>query len=93
MKYKIILYNPKAEFYTMPLALIAIGSYLDASRFEVIIIVGRLEADPMLKISVALSENALCFATTVLTGNIIKDALLVSRKVKEKDEKTGHLLQ
>ncbi len=41
-KYKVILYNPKAEFYTMPLALVAIGSYLD-SRFEVQIIDGRLE--------------------------------------------------
>lgn len=84
MKHKVVLYNPKAEFYTMPLALLAIGSYLNASKFEVIIIDGRLEADPMLKISEALSENALCFATTVLTGNIIKDALSVSRKVKEK---------
>lgn len=79
---KVVLYNPKAEYYTMPLALVAIGSYLDSSRFEVIIIDGRLEKDPLIKIREVLSQNALCFATTVLTGSIIKDALEVSRAVK-----------
>lgn len=80
---KVVLYNPKAEFYTMPLALIAIGSYLDVNQFEVIIIDGRLEKDPFSEILFELSQdNAICFATTVLTGNIIKDALKMSRAVK-----------
>lgn len=32
MKKTVVLYNPYAVFYTMPLALIAIGSYLDADK-------------------------------------------------------------
>lgn len=84
MKHTVVLYNPHAVFYTMPLALIAIGSYLDAEQYNVIIIDGRLEKDPMLKISEALNQNAICFATTVLTGGPIKDALKISRQVKEK---------
>ena len=41
---KIVLYNPKAVFHTMPLALVALGSCLDPERFDVRIIDGRLEA-------------------------------------------------
>lgn len=81
-KHTVILYNPYAEFYTMPLALIAIGSYLDADRYNVIIIDGRIEKDPMVKIRSLLNENLVCFATTVLTGSPIKDALKISRAVK-----------
>lgn len=84
MKHTVVLYNPYAVFYTMPLALIAIGSYLDAEKYNVIIIDGRLEKRPMLKISEALLQNAVCFATTVLTGGPIKDALKISRQVKDK---------
>lgn len=84
MKHTVVLYNPNAVFYTMPLALIAIGSYLDAEQYNIVIIDGRLEKEPMLKISEALQQNAVCFATTVLTGGPIKDALKVSRAVKEK---------
>jgi anaerobic magnesium-protoporphyrin IX monomethyl ester cyclase len=66
----------------MPLALMAIGSYLDAEKYEVVIIDGRLEKDPMLKIKAALKRNPVCFATSVLTGAPIKDALSISKKVK-----------
>ncbi len=83
MKHTVVLYNPYAVFYTMPLALIAIGSYLDATKYNVIIIDGRLEKEPMLKISAALEQGTLCFATTVLTGGPIKDALKISRAVKK----------
>jgi anaerobic magnesium-protoporphyrin IX monomethyl ester cyclase len=79
----VVLYNPKAVFYTMPLALLAIGSYLDPDLYNVIIIDGRLEEDPIKKILSGLS-NAICFAVTVLTGNPIKDALYTSRIVKKK---------
>ena len=42
---KVVLYNPQAVFFTMPLALLAIGSELDPEIYEVVIIDGRLEAD------------------------------------------------
>jgi anaerobic magnesium-protoporphyrin IX monomethyl ester cyclase len=67
----------------MPLALLAIGSYLDQNKYNVLIIDGRLEKDPMLKINEALKQNPVCFATTVLTGGPIKDALKISRAVKK----------
>ena len=40
---KIVLYNPKAVFYDMPLALLAIGSMLDPQHYEVVIIDGRVD--------------------------------------------------
>ncbi|MCC6369578.1 MAG: B12-binding domain-containing radical SAM protein [Bacteroidia bacterium] len=83
MKHTVILYNPDAVFYTMPLALLAIGSYLDAEKYNVVIVDGRLEKDPMRKINEALKQNPVCFATTVLTGGPIKDALKISRAVKK----------
>jgi len=80
-KIKILLYNPKAVFYTMPLGLLAVGSQLDAKRFEVIIIDGRLEADPMRALKPHLSE-AICLGMSVLTDRPIHDALQISRAVK-----------
>ena len=81
MPHKIVLYNPKSTFYTMPLALVALGSALDRARFEVQIIDGRLEADPVAAV-VAACEEALCLGVTVLSGNPIHDALAVTRAVK-----------
>ena len=78
---KVVLYNPKAVFYTMPLALLAIGSYLDPARYEVIIIDGRLEEDPVAAVRAHLDE-ALCLGVTVLTGAPIQDAVHLSRAVK-----------
>ncbi len=78
---KIVLYNPHAVFFDMPLALLAIGSVLDPLLYEVIIIDCRIEknADELV---LQHLENALCFGTTVLTGNPLKDALRMSEKVK-----------
>ena len=41
---KVVLYNPQAVFFTMPLALLAVGSHLDPQRYEVVIVDGRLDA-------------------------------------------------
>ena len=43
MRPKIVLYNPQAVFWTMPLALLAIASALDRDKYEVVIVDGRLE--------------------------------------------------
>jgi radical SAM superfamily enzyme YgiQ (UPF0313 family) len=76
-----VLYNPQAVFFTMPLALVALGSALDRRRFEVVIIDGRLESDPVRAV-VDATRDALCLGVTVLTGAPIHDALRVSRAVK-----------
>ena len=44
-RHKVVLYNPQAVFFTMPLALLAIGSELDPEVYEVITIDARLDPD------------------------------------------------
>lgn len=80
-RHKVVLYNPQAVFYTMPLALIALASYLDPEKYEAVIIDARLEKDPMQRVLDEM-KDAVCFGTSVLTGAPIKDALSVTEKVK-----------
>lgn len=79
---KVVLYNPQAPFYTMPLAILSVGSNLDPSRFEAVLIDGRLEPDPVAAVLRHLPD-ALCLGVTVLTGDPIRDALRVSRAARE----------
>jgi radical SAM superfamily enzyme YgiQ (UPF0313 family) len=81
MKSKVVLYNPDATFYTMPLALLAIGSHLDRERYQPVIVDGRLERDPAAAV-IRAAEGAVCLGVTVLTGAPIRDAVRVSRAVK-----------
>lgn len=80
---KVVLYNPRAVYYTMPLALLSVGSALDPLKYEVIIIDARTEKDPENALLKAC-ENAICLGITVLTGAPILDAISQSRLVKEK---------
>jgi radical SAM superfamily enzyme YgiQ (UPF0313 family) len=82
MQHKILLYNPRAVFYTMPLGLLAVGSALDPAKYEVVIVDGRLESDPVPALLKHL-DSALCVGLGVLTGAPIRDALGVSRAVKQ----------
>ena len=81
-KHKILLYNPIAVFFDMPLALLAIGSVLDPEKYEIIIVDGRIDESPLETIKEHL-DDALCFGTSVLTGKPIKDALAVTQAVKK----------
>ncbi len=83
MRRKVVLYNPRAVFWTMPLALIAVGSALDRSKYDVVIVDGRLESDAVEALLAHLDERAACLGVTVLTGAPIRDALKVSRAVKQ----------
>jgi anaerobic magnesium-protoporphyrin IX monomethyl ester cyclase len=78
---KVVLYNPQAVFFTMPLALLAIGSELDPDVYEVVIIDARLDPDAENTVLSHLGE-ALCLGVTVLTGAPISDALRMSRAAK-----------
>jgi anaerobic magnesium-protoporphyrin IX monomethyl ester cyclase len=82
MKEIVLLYNPKAVFFDMPLALLAIGSALDTEKYKVIIIDGRIEENPLEIISKHIN-NAVCFGVTALTGSPIKDALYITSEVKK----------
>ena len=81
MRRSVVLYNPQAVFFTMPLGLLAVGSALDPSRYSVRIIDARLEANPH-EALVAAAEDAVCVGIGVLTGAPIHDALAASRAVK-----------
>jgi len=78
---KVVLYNPRAPFYTMPLGLLAVGSALAQRRFEIKIVDGRLEHDPVAAV-VREIDDAICFGVTMLTGAPIADAITVLRAVK-----------
>jgi anaerobic magnesium-protoporphyrin IX monomethyl ester cyclase len=78
---KVVLYNPWAVFYTMPLALLAIGSELDPERYEVVIVDARVDSNAESTVLAHLRE-AVCLGVTVLTGAPISDALAVSRAAK-----------
>ena len=80
-RHKIVLYNPQAVFFTMPLGLLAVGSHLDPARYQVVIIDGRLEADPVAAV-LAHVDDALCLGVSVLTGAPIRDAVRISRAAK-----------
>jgi radical SAM superfamily enzyme YgiQ (UPF0313 family) len=84
-KPRVVLYNPQAVFFTMPLALIALGSALDRSRYDVVIIDGRLEADPVSAVLDAIeSADTVCLGVSVLTGAPIRDALRITQAVKRR---------
>jgi anaerobic magnesium-protoporphyrin IX monomethyl ester cyclase len=80
---KVVLYNPKAVFHTMPLSLVAVGSSLDPERYDVRIIDGRLERDARVRVLDEI-DDALCLGVSVLTGAPIHDALRISRAVKQR---------
>ena len=76
---KVVLYNPDAVFWTMPLALVAVASALDRERWEPVIVDGRLESRETL---MSHLEDAACLGITVLTGRPLRDALEVSRAAR-----------
>lgn len=78
---KIVLYNPRAVFYTMPLALMAVASGLDATRYRVVIVDGRLVEDPLARLREEC-RDALLLGVSVLTGKPLQDALRASRAVR-----------
>ena len=79
----VLLYNPKAVFYTLPLGFLAVGSALDRERFQPRIVDGRLDEAPVGTLSAAAAQ-ALCLGVGVLTGAPIRDALQVSRAMKRR---------
>jgi radical SAM superfamily enzyme YgiQ (UPF0313 family) len=81
VKQRVVLYNPTADYYTMPLALVALASHLDRERFEPVIVDARLDPAP-LDTLVRAADGAVCLGVTVLTGAPIRDAVRASRAVK-----------
>src|SRR5258706_3262120 len=81
----VILYNPVAPYYTIPLQYLALGSVSDNASFEVRIIDARIEKSPRhahQKV-VDLLPHAVCVGVSVITGTPIKDAVEISELTKK----------
>ncbi len=79
---KVVLYNPRAVFFTLPLALVALASALDRKRYAPVIVDGRLERDPVARL-IDETRDALALGVSVLTGAPLRDALQVTRRVRQ----------
>lgn len=81
---RVLLYNPLSETYTMPLGLLAVGSYLPSNDYRVEIHDGRLGLQGHQRIYEAVEgDDVHAVGVSVLTGKPIEDALEVSRRIKE----------
>jgi radical SAM superfamily enzyme YgiQ (UPF0313 family) len=78
---EVVLYNPRAVFFTMPLALVALGSTLRKAGVGVTMVDGRLDPDAAGTVSRAAVTSRVV-GVSVLTGAPIHDAVAVSRAAK-----------
>lgn len=83
--FKVILYNPgEYEVPSLPLGLIAIGSELQKSGYNVKIIDRKVEKNAEEIVLNNLDNDVIVFCVTCLTGSFIKDALEICKKVRKK---------
>ena len=81
VRHKVVLYNPHAVFFDMPLALLSIGSALDPEKYDVRILDARILADAHDRL-VEECADACCLGVTALTGAPLNDAVAATRRVK-----------
>lgn len=81
---RVVLYQPQCEHWTLPLALVALGSSLDRSRFDVHVVDARLERDPTAALLRALEGPTVCLGVTALTGSPLRDALRATRAAHQR---------
>lgn len=81
----VILYNPVAPYYTIPLQYLALASVIDPARFEVRIIDARIEKSGWHAHQKVLEllPRAVCVGVSVITGTPIKDAVAISALAKK----------
>ncbi len=71
----VVLYQPRDEGWSMPLGLVALGSWLAGEH--VVVVDGRFELAPEARV-VELARHALCLAVSVRTGAPLREARRVS---------------
>jgi len=76
----ILLYNPQAVFFDMPLALISIGTQV-CDAYNVVIIDARVEQDVDGLLQEHINQTVVVGVTS-LTGAPLKDAIAFTKKVK-----------
>ena len=87
---KVVLFFPETHldraedgWCLLPFSLLAIAGPLVQENYDVTIVDGRVTPNYLERI-LAEAEAAICVGISVLTGNQIKQALLVSQAIKEK---------
>lgn len=84
MKKKIILYNPQAPYYSMPLQFLALASVIEREKYDIHVIDARIERSPRHAHDKVreLLPDAVCLGVSVITGTPIKDSVAVSQMTK-----------
>ena len=82
MKKTIVLYNPRAPYYTFPLPLLAISTMIERTKYDIKIIDARIDRNAHQHVLESLGK-AICVGVSVLTGSPIQDALSITKLVKE----------
>jgi anaerobic magnesium-protoporphyrin IX monomethyl ester cyclase len=82
MRQQVLLFNPKSDFYAMPLGLLAVGSALSTDRYEVSILDARIESRAEQTI-LEKARTAVAVGMTVFSGPSIGMALRLSRELKK----------
>jgi radical SAM superfamily enzyme YgiQ (UPF0313 family) len=86
MRKKVVLYNPAAPYFTLPLQYLALASVLDPEKYDVRIVDARIERsaeDAHRKVN-ELLENAVCLGVSIITGTPIKDAIAITGLCKSR---------
>jgi len=78
---KVLLYNPAAPHYQMPLGVLAVGTALRRAGFAVEVLDGRLHRPGARELAEKL-DGTLMVGVSVLSGRPIIDALRFTRQVK-----------
>lgn len=78
---RVLLYNPAAPHFQMPLGVLAVGTALERAGFAVRLVDGRLRRPDDRELA-RLLEGALLVGVGVLSGRPILDALRFTRQVK-----------
>ena len=81
---RVLLYNPRSDYPSMPLGLLAVASALDHSRFEAHIVDARLEPRPHERLLAEILPGTVCVGMSVLTGAPLGDALAAARTIKRR---------
>jgi len=83
---KILFFNPRAAKYKprIPNSILSVAATVEG-KYPYVIVDGNREQDPMRKILELLSNgNFTCFAATVMPGPQLKQAIPITKAIKEK---------
>ena len=80
---KVLLFNPRSDFYAMPLGLLAVGSALDPERYDVRIFDARIDSKAAQAV-LDESQDAICVGMTVFSGPSIGGARRLSQAIKRR---------